>query len=209
MYVLNGFGNQFEAMYRNVFFKELVYESSLVYREEGQNERAYGMHRLVCSFILCDMQRGSEVWNEMFDFALLSVHEQVVGVAKKDHSSMEFHDLVTHPLGLVDNFKVLQPGFDIRHVSKLQDVHQHVGPWLHVLRNFDEEVRVWRSLLAILRHQYQEHEVIDQLAKVHSSLDVALDRRGKDAEAAPMMETGLALRVISNCSNRRFWPRRV
>ncbi len=72
-------GGSAEWMFRRIIVEELVHGSSLFCQDEGevQEGRVYTMHRLVRLFVVSDMDRGSEIWNEVYSFALVTVHECV------------------------------------------------------------------------------------------------------------------------------------
>ncbi len=73
-----------EGMFRNVIIEELVYGSSLVRWDDGEEGYVYRMHRLVRQFILNSMERGSDLWNEGYGLALVSLHEILMTELKKE-----------------------------------------------------------------------------------------------------------------------------
>ncbi len=192
-----------DEMFRSVFLEELVHGSSLIYRDEGHDMgSAYSMHRLVRRFILSDMERGSVLWNDVYNLALFSVHECIDAELKKENKTFEeFSDLYgsnhrklePHALALIDHHSLPSAGTDIQHVSKVGDIHRYGGYFLEFSGKIEEEVHVWECLLAILHRQYGENDVKSCVADAHSSLGNALSVMGKLADAASTLEHSLKM----------------
>ncbi len=122
----------------------------------------YKMHRLVRRFVVSDMERGSGLWNKVYCVALVTVHEVVHTELEKEGKSFAMlpdvigsnHDeFVAHPLALVHHHVLPAHGAAIRHVLKVEDIHQYCGMAMKFIGKVVEEVQVWEQLVKILHHQ--------------------------------------------------------
>ncbi len=195
-------GDSVDLMFRNVFMKELVHGSSLVYREEEHGERVYSMHRLVRRFILGDMQRGSVSWNNVFNLALLSLHNRVdVELKNKkrtfngvlDFFGDRHREFVPHILAIIDHLALASSGAEVPYVSKVEDLHRYSGYLLRFFGKIQEEVRVWKRFCAVLRRQYGENKVTDSIIDVHCELGESLMVIGRLDEAVDVLERSLSM----------------
>ena len=150
-------------MSRNVVVKELIHGSSLVWRDEGEGRRIYGMHRLVRRFILNDMVRSSAVRNNVYSSALLAVHGVLkTELDKTGNSFNEFlvvyesnhHEFAGHSLALVHQHAHPTMGSEIQNVAEVEYIHQYSGMVMRFMGKWEEGVEVWEHLLAILHHRH-------------------------------------------------------
>ena len=148
-----------ETTFREVFMEELVFGSSLVYREEGNKFYSYGMHRLVRGFVLSNMERGTEVWNDTFNLALLSIHKRVEEVLEADdkgfddlpdfyelHRSEHHLEFLQHTCSLIDHYSLPSGGHEIKNFSEMVQLMKFTSKLCHESYNWWEEKKVLESL---------------------------------------------------------------
>ena len=210
-----------ERMFRNVVVEELIHGSSLICRdEEGQRQEqwTYKMHRLVRRFIVSDMERGSALWNELYSVALVTVHERVESELEKEGKSFaEFpdifgsnhHEFVSHATALVDHHTLPGQGGEIRHVSKVEDIHRYSAEVMEFMGRVEEEVQMWTRYVDLLHHRQAANKrencnglLLDigneektLIASAYNSLGLALVRNGKLNDGASMHEQSLEIRL--------------
>ncbi len=205
--------------------EELVQGSSLICQDElerGGERYIFRMHRLVRRFIVIEMECGSELWKEVFNLALVTMHESVKIVLENEGKSLKElpkvfesnHDeFVAHALALVDYHVIPKRSDKIPHVSKVEDIHQYNGEALHIIGKAEEEIRIWERLIDVLRHReainrsYAERlrgkwcrrnrgkELKFQTANVFNSLGLALLENGKLNDAASTLEQSLQMKL--------------
>ncbi len=158
-------GDSTEGMLRNVIVKELMHGSSLIWRDEGEDESTYSMHRLVRRFILGNMVRGSVAWNYVYTLALFAVYENVE--TELENEAKSFRELpfvfgnnhcefAAHTLALVHHHVLSTQGGEVQYVSEVEDIHRFSGKVMRFLGKAEEEVEVWERLLTILHHPEEE-----------------------------------------------------
>ena len=218
-------GGYVGQVFRNIVIGELVHGSSLICRAEGEREgqegRVYKMHRLVRRFILSDMERGSALWNEVYNFALVSVHKLVETELENDGKSFKELAYVSgnshrvfaaHATALVGHYTLPAQDVEIGHFSKVDDIHRYSGRAMEFMGKAEEEVQVWERLLDILlhrqsanrkssnenlsdtsHHENQGEEVESRIASVYNSLGGALVGLGRLYSAALHLEQSLEM----------------
>ena len=176
-----------EGMFRKVIVKELMHESSLIWKGEGEGRNMYRMHRLVRRFILNDMEYGSAVWNDVYSLALPTVHEILKTELEKEGNSLcelpdvfenNHRELSGHSLALVHHHVLPMQDSEIRNVSEVESIHWYCGIVMRFMGKLEEEAKVWEQLLAILYHQQAENRCtsnIEGLSDIHNH-----ENRGKE-----------------------------
>ncbi len=94
------------------------------------------MHRLEQRFIVCDMERGSGLWHEVYSFTLVRVHEAVeteLGMEGKSFKQLpavfdnNHREISLHTIALVHHCMLPAHGCEVQDVSKVEEIHRYSG----------------------------------------------------------------------------------
>ncbi len=217
-------GSTVEGTFEKIVIEELVNGSSLI-RRVGERERQEGslfrMHGLVRRFVLGDMERGSAIWNEVYNVALVTVHAGVETELRNEGRSFEelpeifgsnHRDFATHARALVEHHTLPVLGDEIRHASEVEDIFRYSGNVMVHLGKAEEEIQVWKRLLAILHYQEVNRGYVERLfdmlyrrnrgkdlksrmADVYNSLGLTLMTTGNLHDAASKLEQSLEMKL--------------
>ncbi len=218
--------NSVGGMFQKVVIEELVHGSSLIRRNEGERAgdegRMYRMHRLVRRFVVTEMERGSDLWNDVFSVALVTVHESVKAELNREGNSFgdlpdsfgkNHHELVAHTSMLVDHYTLPTRGARIRHVSKVEDVLLYGGEAMRFMGKAAEAVQACEYLVETLQHRQAANRrrssigrLLDvwfrrkrgrglnfRIAAVYNSLGLGFIENGQLNYATSMLEQSLAM----------------
>ena len=97
---------------------------------------------------------------------------------------------VSHILALIEHFTPSILSCEETVTSKLEDILLHSGYSLHFLGKVQEEVQLWRSLLAVLFHQYNKGKENVDAVSVYCELFGALVFSGKIDAASVLLKKG-------------------
>ncbi len=176
------------------------------------------MHRLVLRFIVNEIERGSRLWNEVYSFALVSVHETVEKELEMVGKSFEQlpvvfnnnqREIAAHAIALVHHHTLPAEGAQIRNVSQVEDMHWYSGKAMKSLGRVEEEVQVWEGLVNVLEHRQvpdqsksNSQSLLDvrtdresRVAAANDSLGMAFMRNGRLNDATAKLENSLKMRL--------------
>ncbi len=163
-------GSSLDRIFRKIVIEALVHGSSLICWDEGGRKGdvgwMYRMHRLVRLFVLTKLERGSDLWVEVYSVALGSVHEGVETELYNEGKSFgdlpdvfgnNHSEFVEHARALVDHHTLPAQGTEISDVSKVVDIHEYSGRTMEFTVKV-EEVQVWERLADVLHHEQASNQ---------------------------------------------------
>ena len=198
-----------ETTFREVFMEELVFGSSLVYREEGNKFYGYGMHRLVRGFVLSSMERGTEVWIDTFNLALLSTHERVEELLEADDKNFDdlpnFHEkhlaenyieFQPHACSLIDHYSLPNAGHEIEYFSELVQLMKFSSELYCPQYYRLERKKVLESLLAALHYKYGKNTLTQEMIEPCRELAWTLFFRDMKDDAISILQQHLEMHRV-------------